>query len=838
MDFYTKTTEQTLTELASTDKGLVSEEAQKRQLKYGKNLIDIKGTPLWRKLLEPFANIFVAVLVAAALLSLFTGHTVDAAIIFAIISVSAIIYYVQQASTERVLKALKRHEDQYVAVYRDGKSMQISAEDLVPGDCFVIAEGEKVPADARILHSDNIRVDEAMLTGESLPVNKHVHALQGEHAVYDRANMLFQGSFILLGRGVAVVTSIGAQTEFGRLAQLAVPSTERSPVQHKIDQLITKLITAIAIASIGVFGLAIYRGIEAGEALRFVMALAVSAVPEGLPVAITVVLVLGMRRLARYKALARSMKSIETIGIITTIASDKTGTLTKNKLSVQEVWQVKETNVSMGAWTSLAANASDGGVSDPLDTALDAYAKHDDAHVAGRTLVKSLPFDQVTAMSGNVWQVGDQYQLVIKGAPEKIIQHGLHSDKTELAAAEKALHHLTGLGYRVIAIAELAALKDIPESFDAIGLEDLKFVGLIAIADELRPEATQAIQTAQAAGITVRMITGDHAETAYAIGKKLGLVEHRDQVMDCRTIDQLSDQELTQKVQDIRVFARVTPDAKHHIVSILNVNHITAMTGDGVNDVPALTNAHVGVAMGSGSQIAKEASDIVLLDDNFASIVKAVEGGRVINDNIRRMLFYVLATSLGEVLIMTLALVAGLPLPVVAVQILWVNLVTDTAFAIPLGMEPAEDTVMKRPPRGVKQPILDGVLLQRLFIVALTMAAVGFGTFWFFVQDHDVDYARTIAFTVLVVMQWANAVNARSEFSSLAKRLKAPNPAFFIGFTIAALLQLVALFGPLAGPLHVTTVNNLHLLGASLTGFVLIIAVSELHKWYSRRQRI
>jgi P-type Ca2+ transporter type 2C len=835
MTYYTKTTEQTLEALQVTDAGLTTEAVEERQRIYGKNLITIKGTPLWRKITEPFANVFVAILLTAAILSILTGHHIDAIIIGVIIGVSAIIYYVQQMSTERVLKALKHHDIQQVSTFRNGESVQIDTEDLVPGDCFVIAEGEKVPADARILHANNVRVDEAMLTGESLPINKHVHALKGEHPIYERTNILFQGSFLVSGRATAVVTETGTHTEFGRLASLAAPTTERSPVQQKIDHLITRLIIVVGFVSIGVFALAVYRGIEVAEALRFVLALAVSAVPEGLPVAITVILVLGMRRLARYKALARSMKAVETIGILTTIASDKTGTLTKNKLSVQETWVTKESQTPISEWTMLATNQSDGGMSDPLDTALRDFAKKDNIHINGRTLAKGLPFDQALAMSGNVWQVGSTYQLVLKGVPEKIIQHGLAHDTAAKAVAEKTLHHFTGLGYRVIALAEAPSLKNAPESLNDIALSDIRFIGLIAVADELRPEAKQAINTATAAGITVRMITGDHAETAYAIGKKLGLIEHRNQVMDCRAIESLSDEELTQKISNIRVFARVIPEAKHRILSILKLSHITAMTGDGVNDVPALTNAHVGIAMGSGAQVAKEAGDIVLLDNNFSSIVKAVEGGRVINDNIRRILFYVFATSLGEVTIMITALVAGLPLPVVAVQILWINLVTDTAFAIPLGVEPAEDKVMERPPRRANQPILDGVLFKRLFIMAGSMAVIGIGTFWYFLQNHNVDYARTIAFTTLVVMQWANAVNARSEFASLANRIRAFNPAFLIGFAIAVVLQLIALFGPLAGPLYVVPVAPIDIIVAPLIGFASLIIISELHKWHSRR---
>ncbi len=837
-NYYNKTTEQTLKDLQSSEHGLSTEEVNNRLRQYGKNVVSIRGVPLWRKIVEPFANVFVGVLLFAAVLSIVTNHPVDAIIIGAIITISAIIYYGQQLSTDRVLKALKQHDSHEVSVIRDGIPVRISAEELVPGDRYVISEGEKVPADSRILHADNVRTDEAMLTGESLPINKHVHALQGEHPIYDRANMLFQGSFLVSGRATAIVTATGAHSEFGHLAELAAPTSERSPVQKKIDQLITKLIIAIAIVCSVVFALALFRGIEIAEALRFVLALAVSAVPEGLPVAITVILVLGMRRLAQYKSLARSMKAIEAIGIVTTIASDKTGTLTKNQLSVQETWQLQEKDTSpITRWIALAANNAQGGIADPLDTALIDYAKNESANIDDESIVKSFPFDQALAMSGNVWQRGKEFHLVLKGSPEHVIKKSLSGTPKSLELAEKTLHHYTGLGYRVIAIAEIQQLKSAPESLELTKNASMKFVGLIAIADELRPEAAEAIRTARTAGITVRMITGDHAETAFSIGKKLGLVEQRDQVLDCRTIDTLSDEELVKKVESVRVFARVIPEAKHRILSVLKTNNIAAMTGDGVNDVPALTNAHVGVAMGSGSQIAKDASDIVLLDDNFASIIKAVKGGRVINDNIRRILFYVLATSLGEVLVMIGSLVIGLPLPVVAVQILWINLVTDTVFAIPLGVEKAEDDVMHRQPRRYNQPILDGVLLQRFIIIAVAMSSTALVIFWYFLQNNTVEYARTIAFTSLVVMQWANAVNARSEFASLTRRIRVPNRAFAIGFVIAIIAQLTALFGPLAGPLYVVPVDILSLALAAAASFSIIVLVGELHKAYSRATR-
>lgn len=835
MKFYTQTVENVLHHFASSESGLSDNNYAVSKAKYGRNILTIKGRPLWRKLVEPFANVFVAVLGVAALISIATGHAIDAIIVTAIIFVSAIIYYIQQFSTERVLRALKQHDVQKVNVRRNGKVMEVSSEELVPGDVILLGEGEKVPADARVMHAENIRTNEAMLTGESLPVTKHAHALEKEHPVYERTNMLFQGSFVVSGRVTAVVVATAASTEFGRLAALAAPTDSVSPAQQKIDQLVTRLISVISVVVIVAFGLALVRGMELLESLRFVLSLAVAAVPEGLPVAVTVVLVLGMRRLAKYKALTRSMKAIENIGIITTIASDKTGTLTKNKLSVQEYWLLHSTKKQdMALWASLVVNNTGGATGDPLDTALHEFAKqHHEARPHGRTFTNSFAFDQSLAMSGNVWQVGERYNVVIKGAPERILKAS-SLNELQRAEAEHKLNHFTGMGYRVIGIAEHKGATTPPSSLSEVG-DDLHFIGLLAIADELRPEAAKAITAAQSAGITVRMITGDHAETAFAIGKQLSLVHHRDEVLDCRNLEHMSDAELVKKVRDIRVFARVVPEAKHRILGVLKTDNITAMTGDGVNDVPALTNAHVGIAMGSGSQIAKESGDIVLLDDNFATIVRAVEGGRIVYDNIRRMLLYMLTTTLAGVGTIMVAMLSGLPLPLVAVQILWINLVTDTIFAIPLGLEPAEEDVMQRPPRGVKQPILERHIIMRLLIVGATMAAVTLAIFIYALSRYSLEYAQTLAFAALVVAQWANAVNVRSEFTSLFKRLRVPNYALLFGAGVAILLQLLVLFGPLAGALYVVPVDIYHLVAAVVSVSIAVVAVAELHKWYCRR---
>lgn len=837
MIFYRQSVADVLSKLDTSEQGLDTQEANKRIEKYGRNVLEVKGESLWRKLTEPFRSVFMLILAIAAGVSFATGEPLDAAIIAAIIAVSAGIYYVQRFSTERVLRALKKHDLQTIDVIRDGRVSGVSSEELVPGDVIILTEGQKVPADARLIRVDNVRSDESLLTGESVPVSKHIAALKDDKEVYEQVNMLFQGAFIVSGEATAVVTATGNQTQFGKLASLAGSAETYSPVQRKIDKLISQIVAVVAVASIIVFSLSIYRGMEWAEALRFMISLAVSAVPEGLPVAITVVLVLGMRRMAKYNALVRSMSAIENVGIITTIATDKTGTLTKNLLSVQDTWQLNSPAdlKAFALSVFLSVNHSKGNTHDPLDTAFRAFAEeYKSSTPDDYELITTMPFDQDFAMSGNVWRHKDGYDVIVKGAPEHVMARA-SLDKKNDSVVRHELHALTGKGYRVIALArlsniqkEIASLKDLPES----GLE---LLGLVAVADELRPEAASAVTAAQDAGVTVRMITGDHFETAYAIGKQLGLVEHREQVFDTRSMNDMTEKQLEEAVEKARVFSRVVPENKHKILTILKKNDITAMTGDGVNDVPALANAHIGVAMGSGSQIAKETGDIVLLDNNFRSIISALREGRVIFDNIRRMLFYLLATSAGEVITMVGALVAGLPLPVAPVQILWINLVTDTAMVIPLGLEPAEEDVMKRKPRRPKQPILDKFIISRMLAVAIGMAVVALSVFVYFLQHMNEDYARTIAFSSLVVMQWANAFNARSEQQSLIVRLRTVNWKLYIGLAVGVSLQAIALFGPLQDALHVVPVQLSHVLWTGAIAAVAIILIGEIHKFIGRR---
>lgn len=836
MSFYTYDTEKILAKFGTSETGLSSQKAKDRLKRYGRNAVKIKGEPLWRKIVEPFWNFFMLVLIVAGVLSLLHGDSVETIIIFSIIAITASIYYVQRISTERILRALQKRNEQNVTTYRNSKPSKVDAEELVPGDIIELGEGEKIPADCRIIHASALRIDESLLTGESAPVSKNSHALSEPKEVYEQSNMLFQGSYVVAGETTAVVVATGNKTEFGQLAALSSRGDTESPVQKKIDKLISQIILVVCAMAVVSFALSLLRGMEMSEAFSLVLTLAVSAVPEGLPVATTIILALGMRRMAKRKALVRNMRAIESVGVITTIATDKTGTLTKNRLTVQQTWATNgDAHKLIARRMLLATNSRGSTMHDPLDSAFHSFTNSQQAKLNSHINHEvTLPFNQAYAMSGNVWKIRGAYELHVKGAPEYVLD-AIDMTKAERAKTEGQLKVLTEKGYRVIALAH-TSLKEPISTFEKLHhKKKFEFAGFVAVADILRPESKSAVLAAIEAGVTVRMVTGDHVETAYSIGKELGMVERRDQVFDSRKMHEMSNKQLEATVHNAKVFARVVPEQKYRILSILKEDNITAMTGDGVNDVPALSNAHVGVAMGAGSQIAKEAGDIVLLNNNFKSIIEAMREGRIIYSNIQRMLYYLLSTNAGEFLTILGALALGIPVPLATVQILWINLVTDTAVVIPLGLEPGEKHVMKEKPRRPDAPILGKFIITRMILIALAIAIVSLTIFQTFSASHSAGYASTLVFATLVAMQWANAFNARSEKESILTRIKTFNGKFYIGLGIAFLLQLLVLYGPLQSFLGVTPVAVSDLLLTCGIGMVIVFAIGEFHKVIGRR---
>ncbi len=822
MTWYKQNTEQLYEILETSDRGISSQEASNRLNKYGANQLAIKTEPFWRILVEPFRNVFAGVLAVAAIISLIGHEFLDAIIIGIIILINACIYYSQQYATTRVLRSLKKHSIQQAIVIRDREEQSVSSINLVPGDIIILSEGDRIPADARIIHTDNLQVNESSLTGESVPVHKYASTLESSKPIYEQENMVFQGTYVIAGSAKALVVDTGSRTEFGKIANLTSDDHSKSSVQSKIDQLITLLIKVVGTLAVIVFIMSLARGISAGESLRFVLAFTVSAIPEELPVALTIIIVLGMKRMAKQKALVRSFKAIEDIGLVTTIATDKTGTLTKNHLSIIDSWSPNTGDVMRVAERTIDLATTP---TDPLDQAIkDSASGH-------AKIDKLYPFDLALRMSGAF--IHKDGIIYIKGSPEHILAKSSVS-KEQYHIAESVMHELTSKGYRVIAFGKYKISGTAPKDLSTIKNHGIDFAGYVAFADELRPEAARAIRAARQAGISVRLITGDHYETAYNIGKQIGLANHPAQVIQGVDLPKETSA-LATTIRNKTVFARILPEDKFRILKALKQTEITAMTGDGVNDVPALANAHVGIAMGSGSDIAKDAGGIVLLNDNFATIIKAIAEGRKIFDNIRRMLFYILSTTLGEVLTMIGALLFGLPLPVTAIQILWINLVTDTALVIPLGLEPEEDGYMRRPPRRPQDPLLNKILLSRMVAIGLAMATITLlVVFVLKRQGHNTTYIQTVGFMTLIAAQWMNAFNARSEYKSSFSKIRKANHGLLAGFALAFGLQMLVMFGPLGTVFDIQTVPVSTILLSSGTMISAILAVSELHKWLTR----
>lgn len=825
------------------DFGLTSEEAKKRQRKYGKNTLSLATTPLWRKLIEPFLDLFMVILLVALVLSIIQGSTSEIVLISIDIIMDALIYYYQQFSTERILRNLRNTKSETVTVIRDGNEKEIDSTDLVPGDIMILKEGSRIFADGRILDETGLLTNESMLTGESDSVAKDARAISGIKKIYEQKNMVFSGSFVITGTAHVLVLATGNNTEYGHIASLASSTSTLSPIQEKINSLVVKIAAVILILAGVVMGIQLIEGMDFFSSAEYTLALIVSAVPEDLPIATAIILALGASRLSKKRALVRDLRAIESIGVVTTVASDKTGTLTENRLSVGDTWSPKKSSHIGDFLVRSALPATESG--DPMDKCLWEYVEKERIAIPEKP-VHSYLFDHETRMSGNLFEEKGKMVLYLKGAPESIIRYCNLTEK-EKELARLKFDELSSFGYKVIALATVTPSHEINELERLSTKDKFTFQGFVAVSDTLRKEAKSAIRDACASGVQVKMLTGDHAGTAFAIGKKLGLAKHPDEVLDCSKLSTLDADVLASRIRTTTVFARVTPEDKYRILELMKQHEIVAMTGDGVNDVPALRSAHVGVAMGDGPSIVEDASDIVLMDNNFASIVTAIKEGRVILANIRRMLIYLLATNAGEVIVQLFGLLFGHTHILLPVQILWVNLVTDSIMIIPIGLEPAEDKILHDKPEDKSAPILEKDLVLRIVIISVTMAAVTsivyFITHYFYGTGASTFVAETIAevdpkntlentlaFTSLVVMQWGSALSVRGLYDSVRKRLKVKNPLFFLALTFAIILQLLATFTPLSSFVSVIPVPPILFLITIVISFFAPILTSDLHK--------
>lgn len=842
--FYNQTTKEVLKHFSTNpETGLSQKEAEKRQQTYGKNLLQVAKTPLWRKLIEPFVDIFMVILVIALALSAIQQNWLEAITIGIIIAIDAIIYYIQRFSTERILESLKNSTIQTITVLRDGEEQAIESTELVPGDIVVLHEGDRIPADGRIISESGLLSNESMLTGESEAIAKDAKAISGQKKVYEQRNMVFSGSFVITGAGKFVVTATGNSTEYGRIASLASSLGEESPIQAKMNKLVAQIAVVVVILAFIVLLIQLIDGIDLLDALEFTLAMIVSAVPEGLPIAISIILALCAKRMAKKNALIKELQAIESIGIVTTIASDKTGTLTENRLELKETWtaEPKREFLDSLARTALLDSVyleTDGGVAmmDPLDACIIDYLKQENFKITKLESLKLYAFDQSIKLSGNLYRDGEKLLLRVKGAPETILNRSKLSQK-ERDEADAKLIELANKGYKVIAIASSKIDREINELARLDKGNIFKFEGFIAVADALRKEAPAAIRQAARMGVKTKMVTGDHAGTAYAIGCELGLASDFSQVLDCSKLGNISDEDLADAVKNITIFARVTPEDKYRVLSAIKTSEICAMTGDGVNDVPALVGAHVGIAMGDSPSIVQDAGDIVLLDNNFKNISEAIKESRTVLANIRRMLGYLLATNAGEALTMLGALLFSGSQLLTPIQILWINLVTDSLMVIPIGLEPPEQRVLNSKPEAKNAPILSGQMFIRMALIAVTMAACTLATFYIASAIlGDSAQANTLAFTTLVVMQWASAFSARGTYESAWKRLKVKHNSFHFAILAAIILQILALFGPLMAIVNTVVVPLPALIITILCAFFIPLGIFEGYKHLSQRK--
>lgn len=848
MQYHSLTIEQCIKELDSNPvTGLHLGEAEKRQKKYGPNLLaEKKNQNLFFRFLAQFADFMIIILIIAAavsfLMSLVEGHAdfVDPIIILAIILINASLGVIQEAKAEKSLEALKKMSAPHALVIRDGIQTTLPSKDLVPGDIIVLETGYFIPADARLLTSLNLKVDESALTGESHPAAKRAEQVLKEHTLLgDRCNMVPATGIITYGRGTAVVTATGMNTEVGHIARMIMEdSAPQTPLQKRLAMTSKSLGIAALLICVCIFFMGILKRRPPFDMFMTSVSLAVAAIPEGLPAIVTIMLSLGVQRMAKKNAVIRKLPAVETLGSATVICSDKTGTLTQNKMTVTAISSVNGGESLTGAFPefilSLAAQCNNSVLR------LEDKSKSDLVHISGEPTenalalaalnagiykpkldlmnqrIYELPFDSNRKMMTTVHRspkgAGSSFCSVTKGAPDILLSHCIliYENGKIIPLSEqkkrKILNEnisMTSQALRVIAVAYKYLSHFSPSGRD-ISVDYLEnsliFVGLIGMIDPPRPQVKEAVLTCKKAGIKPIMITGDHISTACAIGKELGIISSNSQAITGQELNQFNEKDLQHKIKNYQVFARVSPEHKVRIVKAFQNNgEVVAMTGDGVNDAPALKAADIGCAMGiTGTDVAKNAADMILTDDNFTTIVSAVKEGRGIYDNIRKSVHFLLSSNIGEIITIFTAILFGLASPLVAVQLLWVNLVTDSLPAISLGVEPPDQDIMKRPPISPKKGMFaDGLILKIVFegmmigFLALTAYVLGVKI----LPGASLPLGRTMCFAVLSLSQLFHSFNMRSEHSLFTIGLWG-NKKLLLSFVLCCFLQIAVISIP------------------------------------------
>tara|TARA_R110000822_G_scaffold59736_7_gene148819 strand:- start:6975 stop:9677 length:2703 start_codon:yes stop_codon:yes gene_type:complete len=880
--------EAVLVALKSSLHGLTHNEAASRLVEFGRNTLpQAKPLGIGVVFLHQFASPLIYVLVAAALLSVVIKEWSDACFISAVLIINAVIGTIQEYSAQRAAAALQELVSTRCRVFREGDTYEINAEELVSGDIVLLESGDKVPADLRLLVSHDLEVDESLLTGESLPLLKDTNAVLAEDIVLgDRVNMLFTGTLVGRGRARGVVVSTAINTELGRIAaDVLFKPSPKAPLQVRMDKFTHRVAIFVGIAALMMFSVAVMRGTPFGEVFLLAVALAVSVIPEGLPVALTVALAIGMRRMARRNVIVRRLLAVEALGSCTFIATDKTGTLTVNQLTARciafpnsDVWEVSgegvvpegiirrpygtasaEEKAMLERLCQVAVLTNEGSLGhtdsgwfhhgDAVDVAFLVMAYKAGIVKTEMTNIfpeiASIPYESERLFSASLSKVNEGECAFVKGALERLLPMCTtmatpSEDVTiEHDLIEQQAHSLARGGYRVLALAAGVIEQSPGEIFTEEHLQGLTLIGLVGIIDPLRTEAKAAVAACRQAGIEVAMVTGDHPITAFAIAQELGMVEHADQLvtgpelrlaLDSGKIDQLT--------RRARVFARVGPHQKLDIVQSLQRNgHFVAVSGDGANDAPALRAAQVGVAMGlSGTDVARETADLIITDDKFDSIVAGVEEGRVAYANVRKVIFLLISTGAAELVLFTLALLTAMPLPLIAVQLLWLNLVTNGIQDVALAFEPGEGDELRHSPRSPQEPIFNRIMVERVVISALVIGTIAFVVFQLLIaRGFNLDEARNGTLLLMVLFENIHVFNCRSEVRSVFRHNPLRNPILLIGTALAQLVHIGAMYTPwISDVLHIQPVspqNWLELLGIALT----VLIVMELHKAIRRR---
>jgi Ca2+-transporting ATPase len=875
--------------LATTPHGLTQIEVESRLETFGRNALPSGKPPSARAIfVQQFRSPLIYVLLAAALLSALLRERADTGFIFAVLLINAVIGAFQEYAAERSAQSLRQLVTAHTRVLRDGDAREIASEELVPGDIVLVESGTKVAADLRLLEEHNLSIDESLLTGESMTVEKSVLAeVAAESALGDRVNMAYAGTLVASGRGRGVVVATGLHTELGHIAAsvLGKPAV-KAPLMVRMERFTQIIAIAVGIAALGVAALEVARGAALAEIFLLTVALAVSAIPEGLPVALTVALAVGMRRMARRNVIVRRLVAVESLGSCTYIASDKTGTLTVNKLTVrrlqffdQPAWEVTGEGLSPEgtfvlpqgvsrddherlleriAHAAVLANEAslwqrDGdwtGSGDAVDLALLAFA-----HKAGVTQnsarerfpeIDLIPYESDARFAGSLNRHADGSRATVKGALETVLPmcHRMARAEGDVAlAVDEIRSHaesLAAAGYRVLALAEGAVTLAPDASFSREHLRELTLLGLVAMSDPPRPEARDAVAACLRAGITVAMITGDHPATAFAVARDIGIAEDASQVVtgvDLADAAREEPQNFDMLCRKSRVFARVEPRQKLAIVeSLQRQGHYVAVTGDGVNDTPALRAAQVGVAMGlAGTDAARETAGLIVTDDNFASIVAGIEEGRIAYGNVRKVIFLLISTGAAEIVLFALAVVSGVPLPLVAVQLLWLNLVTNGIQDVALAFEPAEGDELRKAPRPPRERVFNRIMIERVLISALVIGGLAFGAYqWMLARDFSIDEARNGTLLLMVLFENVQAFNSRSETLSVFRHNPLRNKLLLFGTLAAQLVHIGAMYTPgLRDVLGVQPISAAHWMELLFIALILLVAM-EVHKLLRR----